>query len=64
MSPKTLFQKSNSNFFRQLQLPQIQFILREFEKQAAIMDMKGEIVDSSIDQATDVDQDEDERSVF
>jgi len=49
--------------YRQLQLPQFQFILREFERQAAALDMKGEIMEDCIDQAVDGEEDEEERFV-
>lgn len=46
---------------RQLNLPQIQKILQEFEKQSEIMDMKEEIMNDAIDDAMEGDDDEEER---
>lgn len=46
---------------RQLNLPQIQRILQEFEKQSEIMDMKEEIMNDAIDDAMEDDADEEER---
>lgn len=46
---------------RQLNLPQIQKILQEFEKQSEIMDMKEEIMNDAIDDAMGEDADEEER---
>lgn len=46
---------------RQLNLPQIQRILQEFEKQSEIMDMKEEIMNDAIDDAMEGDDDEEER---
>ncbi|XP_050315143.1 charged multivesicular body protein 2a-like [Anthonomus grandis grandis] len=45
---------------RQLNLPQIQRILQEFEKQSEIMDMKEEIMNDAIDDAMEGDDDEEE----
>ncbi|KPI98311.1 Charged multivesicular body protein 2a [Papilio xuthus] len=45
---------------RQLNMPQIQRILQEFEKQSEIMDMKEEMMNDSIDDAMEADDDEDE----
>lgn len=46
---------------RQLNLPQIQKILQEFEKQSEIMDMKEEIMNDAIDDAMEDEGDEEER---
>lgn len=48
-------------FSRQLNLPQIQKILQEFEKQSEIMDMKEEIMNDAIDDAMEDEGDEEER---
>lgn len=48
---------------RQLNLPQIQRILQEFEKQSEIMDMKEDVMNEAIDDAMEGDDDEEERSV-
>lgn len=48
---------------RQLNMPQIQKILQEFEKQSEIMDMKEEMMNDSIDEAMEGDDDEEERLV-
>ncbi|XP_018331258.1 charged multivesicular body protein 2a [Agrilus planipennis] len=45
---------------RQLNLPQIQRILQEFEKQSEIMDMKEEMMNDAIDDAMADDEDEEE----
>ncbi|XP_061717472.1 charged multivesicular body protein 2a [Cydia pomonella] len=45
---------------RQLNMPQIQKILQEFEKQSEIMDMKEEMMNDSIDEAMEGDEDEEE----
>lgn len=45
---------------RQLNLPQIQHILQEFEKQSEIMDMKEDIMNDAIDDAMEGDDDEEE----
>jgi len=44
-----------------LNLPQIQRILQEFEKQSEIMDMKEEIMNDAIDDAMEDEEDEEER---
>lgn len=49
------------SLFRQLNLPHIQKILQEFEKQSEIMDMKEEIMNDAIDTAIDNEDDEEER---
>lgn len=46
---------------RQLNLPQIQRILQEFEKQSEIMDMKEDVMNEAIDDAMEGDDDEEER---
>lgn len=48
---------------RQLNLPQIQRILQEFEKQSEIMDMKEDVMNEAIDDAMEGDDDEEERLV-
>lgn len=45
---------------RQLNLPQIQKIMQEFEKQSEIMDMKEEMMNDAIDDAMGDDEDEEE----
>ncbi|KAL1509765.1 hypothetical protein ABEB36_004451 [Hypothenemus hampei] len=45
---------------RQMNLPQIQRILQEFEKQSEIMDMKEEVMNDAIDDAMEGDDDEEE----
>ncbi|KAK9870968.1 hypothetical protein WA026_009929 [Henosepilachna vigintioctopunctata] len=45
---------------RQLNLPQIQRILQEFEKQSEIMDMKEDVMNDAIDDAMEADGDEEE----
>lgn len=45
---------------RQLNLPQIQKILHEFEKQSEIMDMKEEMINEHIDDAMEDEGDEEE----
>lgn len=46
--------------YRQMNLPQIQRILQEFEKQSEIMDMKEEIMNEAMDDAMEDDGDEEE----
>ncbi|KAG8302507.1 Charged multivesicular body protein 2A [Homalodisca vitripennis] len=53
--------KAMQNMNRQLNLPQIQRILQEFEKQSEIMDMKEEIMNDAIDDAMEDEGDEEER---
>jgi len=45
---------------RQLNLPQIQSILNEFEKQSEVMDMKEDMINDAIDEAMENDEDEEE----
>lgn len=45
---------------KQLNLPQIQKILQEFEKQSEIMDMKEEMINDAIDDAMEDEGDEEE----
>lgn len=52
--------KAMSNMNRQLNLPQIQQILHEFEKQSEIMDMKEEMINDVIDDAMEDEGDEEE----
>lgn len=47
--------------FRQLNLPQIQKILQDFEKQSEIMDMKEEVMNDAIDDAMEDEADDEER---
>lgn len=56
--------KNFLSFFRQLNLPQIQKILQDFEKQSEIMDMKEEIMNDAIDDAMEDEGDEEERWVL
>uniref|UniRef100_A0A1B6E4D0 Charged multivesicular body protein 2a n=1 Tax=Clastoptera arizonana TaxID=38151 RepID=A0A1B6E4D0_9HEMI len=52
--------KAMANMNRQLNLPQIQRILQEFEKQSEMMDMKEEMMNDAIDDAMEDEADEDE----
>jgi charged multivesicular body protein 2A len=52
--------KAMQSMNRQLNLPQIQRILQEFEKQSEIMDMKEEVMNDAIDDAMEDDADEEE----
>ncbi|XP_065091603.1 charged multivesicular body protein 2a [Ochlerotatus camptorhynchus] len=52
--------KAMSNMNRQLNLPQIQKILHEFEKQSEIMDMKEEMINDAMDDAMEDEGDEEE----
>uniref|UniRef100_A0A1B6KZ58 Charged multivesicular body protein 2a n=1 Tax=Graphocephala atropunctata TaxID=36148 RepID=A0A1B6KZ58_9HEMI len=52
--------KAMQNMNRQLNLPQIQRILQEFEKQSEMMDMKEEIMNDAIDDAMEDEGDEEE----
>lgn len=52
--------KAMQNMNRQLNLPQIQKILQEFEKQSEIMDMKEEMMNDHIDDAMEDEGDEEE----
>ncbi|CAG5057817.1 unnamed protein product [Parnassius apollo] len=52
--------RAMSSMNRQLNMPQIQKILQEFEKQSEIMDMKEEMMNDSIDEAMEGDDDEEE----
>ncbi|XP_055377998.1 charged multivesicular body protein 2a [Condylostylus longicornis] len=52
--------KAMQNMNRQLNLPQIQKILHEFEKQSEIMDMKEEMINEVIDDAMEDEGDEEE----
>ncbi|KAJ8922601.1 hypothetical protein NQ315_007632 [Exocentrus adspersus] len=56
--------KAMASMNRQLNLPQIQRILQEFEKQSEIMDMKEEVMNDAIDDAMEGDDDEEESIVF
>lgn len=47
-------------FNRQLNLPQIQRILQEFEKQSEVMDMKEEVMNDAMDDAMEDEGDEEE----
>lgn len=56
---------NNNTFFfiynnRQLNLPQIQRILQEFEKQSEVMDMKEEVMNDAMDDAMEDEGDEEE----
>lgn len=51
-------------FLSQMNLPQIQRILQEFEKQSEIMDMKEEIMNEAMDDAMEDDGDEEETLVI
>ncbi|XP_068152919.1 charged multivesicular body protein 2a [Drosophila tropicalis] len=52
--------KAMQNMNRQLNLPQIQKILQDFEKQSEIMDMKEEMINDVIDDAMEDEGDEEE----
>lgn len=52
--------KAMQNMNRQLNMPQIQKILHEFEKQSEIMDMKEEMINEVIDDAMEDEGDEEE----
>ncbi|XP_050546684.1 charged multivesicular body protein 2a [Daktulosphaira vitifoliae] len=52
--------KAMQNMNRQLNLPQIQRILQEFEKQSEVMDMKEEVMNDAMDDAMDDEADEEE----
>lgn len=52
--------KAMQNMNRQLNLPQIQKILHDFEKQSEIMDMKEEMINDAIDDAMEDEGDEEE----
>ncbi len=52
--------KAMANMNRQMNMPQIQKILHEFEKQTEIMDMKEEMINDVIDDAMGEDLDEEE----
>ncbi|KAK4886480.1 hypothetical protein RN001_002751 [Aquatica leii] len=52
--------KAMQSMNRQLNLPQIQRILQDFEKQSEIMDMKEEMMNDAIDDAMEGDDDEEE----
>lgn len=43
-----------------MNLPQIQRILQEFEKQSEVMDMKEEVMNDAMDDAMDDEADEEE----
>jgi len=50
--------KAMSTMNKKMNLPQIQKIMMDFEKQTEMMDMKQEMMDDAIDSAMDGDQDE------
>lgn len=52
--------KAMTNMNRQLNMPQIQKILHEFEKQSEIMDMKEEMINDAMDDAIEDEGDEEE----
>ena len=52
--------KAMMNMNKQMNLPQIQQILHEFEKQSEIMDMKEEMINDAIDDAMEDEGDEEE----
>lgn len=52
--------KAMQNMNRQMNLPQIQRILQEFEKQSEMMDMKEEMINEHIDDAMEDENDEEE----
>merc|ERR1739845_61383 len=52
--------KAMGRMNKQMNLPQIQKIMQEFEKQNEIMEMKGEMMDDAIDDALDDGETEEE----
>ncbi|XP_034484312.1 charged multivesicular body protein 2a [Drosophila innubila] len=52
--------KAMQNMNRQLNLPQIQKILQDFERQSEMMDMKEEMINDAIDDAMEDEGDEEE----
>ncbi|XP_005178089.1 charged multivesicular body protein 2a [Musca domestica] len=52
--------KAMQNMNRQMNLPQIQKILHDFEKQSEIMDMKEEMINDAMDDAMEAEGDEEE----
>ena len=52
--------KAMQSMNRQLNMPQIQKILHEFEKQSEMMDMKEEMINDAIDDAMEDEGDEEE----
>ncbi|XP_064489813.1 charged multivesicular body protein 2a-like [Ornithodoros turicata] len=52
--------RAMQNMNKQMNLPQIQRIMQEFEKQSEIMDMKEEMMNEAIDDAMGDDEDEEE----
>jgi charged multivesicular body protein 2A len=52
--------KAMQNMNKQMNLPQIQKILQEFEKQSEIMDMKEEMMNDAMDDAMEDEGDEEE----
>ncbi|GFT03627.1 charged multivesicular body protein 2a [Nephila pilipes] len=52
--------RAMQNMNKQLNLPQIQKIMQEFEKQSEIMEMKEEMINDTIDDAMGDDEDEEE----
>ncbi|XP_035780477.1 charged multivesicular body protein 2a-like [Anopheles albimanus] len=52
--------RAMTNMNRQLNMPQIQKILHEFEKQSEIMDMKEEMINDAMDDAMEDEGDEEE----
>nr|XP_018898051.1 PREDICTED: charged multivesicular body protein 2a-like [Bemisia tabaci] len=52
--------KAMQSMNRQMNLPQIQRMLQEFEKQSEIMDMKEEVMNDAIDDAMGDEDDEEE----
>jgi charged multivesicular body protein 2A len=49
-----------ANMNKQMNMPQIQKILHEFEKQSEVMDMKEEMINDAIDDAMEDEGDEEE----
>jgi len=56
--------RAMQNMNRQMNLPQIQKIMQEFEKQSEIMEMKEEIINDTMDDAMEGDDDEEETYEF
>jgi len=49
---------------RNMNLPQIQHIMMEFEKESEIMDMKEEMMSDTIDEAMEEEEDEEEQDAI
>ena len=56
--------KAMTTMNKQMKLPQIQQIMREFEKQSEIMDMKEEMMNDAVDDAMGDEDDEEESNAI